>query len=35
MNDKLAHLTKDEVEILIKRYYNKEKVKDLLAEFSI
>ena len=35
MNDKLAHLTEIQVEELIKRYYNKEKVKYLIEEYGI
>lgn len=35
MNEKIAHLTEAEIETLIERYYNKEKVGDLLEEYNI
>ncbi|HAS44895.1 MAG TPA: hypothetical protein DCS93_30725 [Microscillaceae bacterium] len=35
ISDKLAHLTEGEIEDLIQRYYNKEKVSDLINEFNI
>src|SRR5690554_1797898 len=35
MDDKLAHLSKTQIEELIERYYNKEKVKSLIEEYEI
>ena len=35
MDDRLAHLSKVQIEELIERYYNKEKVKTLIEEYEI
>lgn len=35
INDKLSHLSVDQIDELIKRYYNNEKVNDLINEFNI
>lgn len=35
MNDKLSHLSEKEIQELIERYYNKEKVSDLISEYNI
>jgi len=35
MSEKLSHLTEQELNQLIERYYNKEKVSDLIEEFNI
>ena len=35
MDERLAHLSKIQIEELIERYYNKEKVKNLIAEYEI
>jgi hypothetical protein len=35
MNSKLSHLKKEEIDELIQRYYNGEKVNALIAEFKI
>jgi hypothetical protein len=35
MNSKLSHLSKEEIELLIKRYYNGEKTRTLIDEFKI
>lgn len=35
MSNKLSHLTEEELNNLIERYYNKEKVSDLIKEFNI
>jgi len=35
MDERLAHLSDTQIEELIERYYNKEKVKDLIEEFEI
>ena len=35
MNEKLSHLTKEQIQELIERYYEKEKVLDLIAEFKL
>lgn len=35
MNDKLSHLTSEEIDELIRRYYNKEKLAVLIKEYDI
>ncbi|MGC1632678.1 MAG: hypothetical protein WA749_11265, partial [Gelidibacter sp.] len=35
MNEKLAHLSEKQIQELIKRYYDKEKVSDLISEYNI
>tara|TARA_Y100001954_G_C15807807_1_gene603584 strand:+ start:273 stop:1439 length:1167 start_codon:yes stop_codon:yes gene_type:complete len=35
LNPKIAHLSKEEIEELIKRYYSGEKIKDLIESFQI
>jgi len=35
MNEKLSHLTEEQIQELIERYYEKEKVSDLISEYNL